>query len=456
MNLNGENVLVYGIGESGKSAINLLLSENAKVFVFCDKDSNVSFTFASAFRVEQIYDITNVLNFKIDLCVVSPGIQILGNTNIDFLRQSGIEIISELELGFNFLKGDIIAVTGTNGKTTTVSLLKEMLLVKYNKVFLCGNIGLPVTAICKMTTYQSAVIIEVSSFMLECIKNFKPKIACILNITPDHITRHKTYKNYFKTKFNINNNLSNEDILILNENIKKQFKKLSKKYKKIIFKLKLIKKNFKELKNKYKIKYFNIKKQYKNNKLYIYNHKIINTKKCKLIGEKNYENILNNLLVCSSLGINLKSIKNVVYNFKPLNARIEKFAVINKVTFINDSKATNPDSTICALSAMKKPVILLLGGSDKGFSFDEILNCTDKIKKIIIFGAVGDRIAECCKKNNFTNFTQYKTLKEATESIFIHAQKNDIVLLSPANASFDEFSGYKERGEKFSQWVKSL
>lgn len=455
MNFSGKNVLVYGLGRSGVAAVDLLLSKNANVFVY--EDTKSAGTFANDFRVKRISSLEDVQSKNIFLCVVSPGVQIVGNKTIKQLKAWQIEIIPEVELGAMFVQGDLIAITGTNGKTTSVMLLKNLLQKKYDVTFMCGNIGFPISSICNLTNAKSATVVEVSSFMLETTKNFKPKIACILNISPDHLTRHKTYKNYIKTKFNIKNNFDENNVLILNKNIKNIFVGIRKKYKKRIFKLKIIKNPLKKLKNKYKIIFFDINNSVKNNKLYFNNKKILLLKKCKLKGEKNYENILNDLYVCSVLGLNLTKLKKEIYKFSPPKHRIEFVAKKLGRYFFDDSKATNPDSTICALSGAKKPVVVLLGGSDKGFCFDEIFDkCQNKIKKVIAFGAVADKIVATCKKHNFKNVVEYKKLEYAIGNILAETQKNDIVLLSPANASFDEFTSFEHRGEMFATWVKNL
>ncbi|MBO7527062.1 MAG: UDP-N-acetylmuramoyl-L-alanine--D-glutamate ligase, partial [Clostridia bacterium] len=197
MEVVGKSFLVYGMGASGQSAYEFLNKHGASVFLYSDKNSN------NIKNINLVKKFSDVLKQKFDYVVLSPGIQIIGNKNIKKLKQNGAILISEMELGYLFCKGKFIAITGTNGKTTCVSLLNHVLSKKY-KTFLCGNIGIPITSICDKTDENSIVICEVSSFMLEIVsQNFTPDIAGILNITPDHISRHKTFDNYYKIKLKI-------------------------------------------------------------------------------------------------------------------------------------------------------------------------------------------------------------------------------------------------------------
>ena len=427
MEILTKNFLVYGTGSSGKSAVSFLLSRGAKkVYVY---DDNFCEQLPETIILKNFSD---VVNLDISCVVLSPGVQIIGNKNIELLKQNKIEYISEFGLGFKYCKGKKICITGTNGKTTTVNLIYQMLKTKFKKVFLCGNTDTPITQVANMTTDDCFVVCEVSSFALESAK-IKPDICSILNITQDHISRHKTFNNYKNTKLNIAKYLDNNCYFICSDifNIKTNGKII--RY---------------SLENKREGAYL------KNNYIYYKNKKIINKKNIKLLGEKNIENILCAVTISKILKINNLKIKRVIKNFKGLNHRLQVVCKIGGVTFVDDSKATNPDSTISAIKSFKQNIILLLGGSDKGYSYDKIFDDTLYIKKIITFGQMAENIKACAIKNNFKEVISFSSLKKATQYAMDIAYSGDVVLLSPACASFDEFKSYRQRGEFFCKFVK--
>lgn len=438
MKLNKKNpyknkkILVYGKGKSGLASQQFLERSGAKVFLFEDGEK-------IKFNLE-----------KIDLVIISPGISF--ETELcQEIKRLNVPIISELELGFLNVKGKIVAITGTNGKTTTVSLLAHIL--NNGNTFLAGNIGLPLISLWNKTNEESLIICEVSSFQLETIRKFKPNISAILNLSPDHLIRHKTIKNYFSCKARIFENQLSEDFCVLNYDDVNVFnigeKANAKKY------------------------YFSINDQTKNNsffgtfllknKIYFKNEEktefIMKTSNIKLVGKKNLENVLVACLICKLLGISNGTICNKTDSFLPLEHRMELVFEKDSIKYINDSKATNVASAIADLEAINSKTVAIFGGSDKGEDFNLLFSNLPKNVVFSIFcGATKTKFEECAKQNNYKNYASFETLKEAIDFAKNYCKnnlknKNINLILCPACASFDEFKNYEQRGKFFKNYV---
>ncbi|MCR5553686.1 MAG: UDP-N-acetylmuramoyl-L-alanine--D-glutamate ligase [bacterium] len=419
-------VLIVGKGKSGVGAYNLLVSLGHIAFMVDDEVFNKK---------------GNLLN-GLSFLVLSPGVS-LNSPWVKAVQERKIKVISELELGSMFLKSQYYAITGTNGKTTITRLLGEMMKTR-KKTWVGGNIGVSLSSFALRVKSQDAVIIEVSSFMLESIDKFKPKIAAITNITPDHLNRHKTMQNYINLKFKIFKNLTRYDYAVLNadDDI-------------IMAKSKSLKQN------KY---YFSTKKEVrgcfiKNGNIYFKDDfKLICISRANeilLIGEHNKSNVLCALLMFILSGGNPKSVLSVIKNFKLDPHRIERVGEFCGVSFIDDSKATNIASTLASVKCFASPIILLVGGSDKQSDFSLLFNNLPKnVKHIIMFGEVRNKLASALNLTKFNSFSLTKTLKEAIGDAIKLMVSKDVVLLSPACASFDEFSSYAERGRFFEKVVK--
>lgn len=416
-----KNVLVIGYGKTGKSLADFLNRNNANVIVY---DDNI--------KCNEYKNFENTDLSQIDFAIISPGID-LSNPIVSTLKKLNIKLSSELDFSFQFSSNYVIAITGTNGKTTCVNLLYEILKTANKKCELCGNVGVPV--IDKISNDKKQIlIVEVSSFQLESSNIFRPDIACILNIFPDHIIRHKTFECYKNVKYKIYKNQNKKNYLIVNKNIELNSN--------ISPQIKLF---YKE-----NIYSYNIK----NNYILYKNKKVINIDKIKLKGEKNLENILAVLEICKVLKIKHKYIVKALQNFIPLHHRQEILLVKNNVTYVNDSKSTNVSSTLSALQNFKN-IILLLGGSDKGYEYDDIFKNDGNVKSFIVFGEVKEKLKETAKRYSIS-VKDFDNMEDAVIYSTQIATSNDVVLLSPASASFDEFSSYKERGEKFAQIIKDL
>lgn len=444
MNFNNKNVLVCGVARSGICASLMLKKLGANVTIQDLKTKDL---------IEEI-DILEQNNInlflgknpdsnlidKMDLMVLSPGIP----TYLDFVTyaKSKIPVISEIELGYLFCKAPIIALTGTNGKTTTTSLLGHI-LKSYKKTYVAGNIGVPFSNYALDIEEDSVVVLELSSFQLETIDKFNPKISAILNITEDHLNVHKTMENYVLAKQNIFKNQTEDDFLILNydDNYCKQMGKKSKA-KPVYFS------------SKHKLK---SGAYLKDNVIYVNEQPFINTNDIQILGTHNIENVMASILICLCYNVPKDVIINGIKSFKGVEHRIEYVATKKGVDYYNDSKGTNPDATIKAINAMKKPTYLIVGGYEKNTDFLPMINhFKNKVVTAVIIGDVKMRLANDCKKSGFLNYVVKNNFLDAINFCYENAKQGECILLSPACASFDMFKDYQERGNVFKAYIKDL
>jgi UDP-N-acetylmuramoylalanine--D-glutamate ligase len=424
MELKNKKILVYGFGLTGKAVLNRLLDENS-ICVFDDKPikafkpedidllkkKNVEFYF-NVFPEEKIKET--------DILVLSPGIA-KSNPLIKKFSKGKIPIISEIELAYHFLKKPIIAVTGTNGKTTTTTLIGEIIKVGGKRVEVAGNIGNPLISI--VDSDLDFIVAEVSSYQLEWIKDFRPWISIILNLDDDHIKWHTSREEYFNAKGKIFQNQNGEDFLIYNDNdinVKKIVDPA--KAKKMPFQ------NFSELGFDF------------------------NIQELKLKGNHNLQNIQAAVLAASIAGIDKEKILEAVASFSPLEHRIEYVTTINDVKFYNDSKGTNPHSTINAIGALRNEgrIVLILGGKDKGLDVSHLCRVVkEDVCRVVLLGESSSRFSKELENQGYADFVFSTDLEDAVQKAFSISKKKDIVLLSPACSSFDMFSSYEERGDKF-------
>ena len=429
-------VMIAGMGKSGRSAYDFLTNKGYVVEFINDEILNSKFELTETMK-DRLFD-------GLSFIVASPGVAL----DLPFFKEAKnrkIKIVGELELGVINIKGDIIAVTGTNGKTTTVTLVKFLLKNYAKKVFLGGNIGVPITSFCENVKTDDVVVLECSSYQLESVKEFHANIACILNFSVDHLKRHKTLEKYMWCKNKIVKNQTKEDVLILNADND------------------LLMKN--KPTTKAKVYYFSTKKKVigcyvKRGCIYFNDsekeEKLLSLKKIKLIGEHNLSNILAACLIVYLYTKN-KNLLNEIEYFNGVAHRIEYVDKIKDVAFYNDSKATNIDSTLVATKSFKNKINLILGGSDKGYDFEDLFkNLPKNVKNIAVFGETKQKIAFFANKYNFKNLYICHSLRAATIFCFEKSKPNYIVLLSPACASFDQFSNYEERGNVFKNIVKEI
>ena len=443
----GEKALILGCSVSGLAAAKYLLKTGFNVYISDFgklpekyeaeveqlKAKNVKFEFGG-----HTVDFMKNAGFA----VTSPSIP--NNAPVyEILRNLGIKVISELDLAYRYTenKNSFIGITGTNGKTTTTSAVSYLLSQKYNAPA-CGNIGKPPVSF--ILEKPDWFVTEVSSFQLEKSKEFRAHIACWTNFTPDHITWHGSLDAYFNAKAKMFLNQTRDDYAILNG----QDKKLT------------------EFAGKCPGKVFVFDKErddncsfIKNDALYIkidgQEEEIIKLSECNLSGHHNYQNLMCAILISKLAGLTAELIRDGLRTFTPPEHRMEKFAQFNGITFFNDSKATNPESAIAAIDAFSNQnVALIAGGRDKLTSLDEFCkSINNHITSVVLIGEATERFDKALSASGFKNIYKENSLQSAVDKCI--ALKPDAILLSPACASFDMFSGYEERGKVFKEYVLS-
>lgn len=427
MKLNKKKVLVYGMSQSGIWATNLLKKKHAKVYIYDDKFDELKYkAFKDCYLVERL-DEDLVAQF--DLIVVSPGIE-LDNQYLNMATSHNVPIMSEMELGASCVK-NVVAITGTNGKTTTTELVTKILSKKVRAVA-CGNIGYPISrAVLEKT--RGIFVAEVSSFMLEHADTFSPRVATVLNIEPDHLIRHKTMEEYTRLKLSIFKNLkpNNYAVVNLDDNITPSLDAMTITY-------------------SYK---HNADVYLRDGYIYLHNHRLVAVNELRLKGKHNILNIMCAVCFAYIYKVKPESIREALLEFAPDHYRNE--LVYNKggIQFINDSKSTNIASTIASVESIKNPITLLLGGSKKGLDYTDLFaRLPKRVKRIIAYG----EIAEDLREANADRFALEVTdnLKSAFSLATADLKRNDTLILSPASASYDQFSSYIERGKYFNELVR--
>lgn len=420
---NYRNVLIFGYSKSGKAVEKILVANNVNYKIF---DNNMRLGGG-----KYIFKLTKKEISKFDLIIISPAISIY-NKYIVYAEKVGIRVISELEFGYLNCGFKIIAVTGTNGKTTTTCLINHVLNLSGLSSVALGNVGDPLSLVVNYTDLDY-VVCEVSSFQLEACYKFKPDIGIILNIDSDHIDRHKTLDNYINLKVGMFKNCNKNQVAILGHD------------KNIITNANKI--NAKKL-------FINNDVKVENSKIYYLDEYLFGLDEIKNLTF--IDNILASIAVFKVLGISNNNILKGINSFTLPEHRMEFVNLIDGVEYINDSKATNPHATMGAVQKINKDIVLLLGGFDKQIDFNELFkSMPKKVKTIICFGACRKKLNKLAKK-----FELNAVVAKGLESAVIMAKKlatsGQVVLLSPACSSFDEFSNYKERGKKFREVVNNF
>jgi len=450
MDIKGKNVLVLGAAVTGIPTALELYNMGCNITLNdCKPLAQLD---------EYIHDLDNLsieiitgghpieLASNCDFIVISPGVP----TDIPLVKEAkklGKEVISEVELAYRMTQTPIAAITGTNGKTTTTALLGEIMKESGRKTFVVGNIGNPMIKEVKNALPEDLFVLEVSSFQLETTVHFRPKVSAILNITPEHLNRHKTLENYIDAKAMIFRNQKQEDYTVLNWD-DEQTRKLSSltNSKTLFFSRKDVLDEGAYVEDGYLTIVLNNKKE-----------KIIDIKDIFIPGEHNLENALAASLMAYCLGVEAHTIRKVLKEFKGVEHRIEYVTEIDGVIYYNDSKGTNPDSSIKAIKTMTRPTILIAGGYDKGSDFDEFVSYfKGKVKALILLGETADKIKESAQRAGFYNIYKVSTMGEAVKKSKELAKPGDCVLLSPACASWDMFKNFEERGKVFKDAVRRL
>ena len=444
------NVLVVGLGVSGIACIKGLSKTGAKIYAFDDsKKDNLKDRLKEAEGIEVEYffgsEEINKINFEnLDYAIKSPGIK-YETPIIEKLINNNIEVISDIEAAYRVTNSPIVSVTGTNGKTTTTTLIGEMVRESKKPYKVTGNIGFGIYYDALTAKEEEILVAEVSSFQLAGTSKYKPHISVLTNITPDHLDYHHTVENYIEAKFKNVINQDENDYAILNyedETIRNYSDKI--KAKKIFFSSERILEDG--------IYSENGQMFYRtgNNKL-----SIINTKDIFIPGKHNLENAMAAGGAAIALGIDIEVISRVLREFKGVEHRLEFTGEYKKVKFYNDSKGTNPDASIKAIQGIEKPIILIAGGYDKKSSYDDFIKAFDnKVKALILLGQTAEDIQKCALKYGFENIYRVETMDEAVKKSFELAEEGDNVVLSPACASWGMYPNYEVRGRDFKERVE--
>ena len=451
MKLEGKRVLVFGAGISGIGAADLLCKVGACPVIYDGNDKQDPEAIKA--RLEQPENVDIILGElseearkTLDLVVMSPGVP-TDLPIVKTLRTQGLPIWGEVELAYQMGKGKVLAITGTNGKTTTTAMLGKIMSDYLDSVYVVGNIGTPYTSVALDTKEETVTVAEISSFQLETIQDFQPAVSAILNITEDHLNRHHTMECYIETKESITKNQTAGDTCVLNyeDEVLRRFGETLQT--KVVF-----------FSSKRKLE----KGLYLDGEDIFYadgttDTKVINVNELNILGKHNYENVMAAVGMSVSFGVPMDKIVEVLKRFQAVEHRIEYVTEKRGVKFYNDSKGTNPDAAIQGIRAMNRPTLLIGGGYDKQSEYDEWIESFDgKVKKLVLIGQTKEKIAECAKKHGFEDVILCDTFEEAIDTCYANAVSGDAVLLSPACASWGMFANYEERGRIFKEYVRNL
>ena len=446
-----KKIVVIGSGVSGVGAVKLLEAAGAVPTLY---DSNEKLTEAEVRkRLPEgskckvvLGEFPENLKKETELVVLSPGVPV-DLPLVEELRTNGAAIWGEVELAYHFGKGKIAAITGTNGKTTTTTLVGEIFKSYYPEVFVVGNIGTAYTQEALKMTDNSVIAAEISSFQLETIENFHPKVSAILNITPDHLNRHHTMQCYIETKEKIAENQTRDDTCVLNYDDEETRRFGGSCKASVLY---------------FSREHILDQGVYMDGTAIVYADESVRTKICdvselKLLGTHNYENVMAAVAIAAAMGVPFPYIRETVIHFTAVEHRIEFVAEKKGVAYYNDSKGTNTDASIKAVQAMNRPTIVIGGGYDKHVTFDDWIACFgDKVKWLVLLGQTANQIAETAKKHGFTHIVFTESLEEAVQVCAGKAESGDAVLLSPACASWGMFDNYEQRGRMFKDYVRAL
>ncbi|MBO4415033.1 MAG: UDP-N-acetylmuramoyl-L-alanine--D-glutamate ligase [Lachnospiraceae bacterium] len=461
MEFSGKKIMIIGAGLSGIAAADLI-SDKLKEEKDDGKTDLILFDANSKKALNEegirkklnddfqgrivLNDIPDDCRQSLDLLILSPGVP----RDLPFvvlMEKKGTKVIGEIELAYYFAKGKIVGITGTNGKTTTTALTGHILSKTFENTIVVGNIGTPYTELVYKTTDDGVTVAELSSFQLDTIETFRPDVSMVLNITPDHLDRHHTMKNYIAAKMNVASNQNEDDICVLN------------------YEDATLREYAKGLKPR--VVWFSSKRSlddglfYDSGRIWYAkngeNTLICETEKLQLIGTHNYENVMAAVAAALHFNVPLETLRDALYSFRPVEHRIEYVATKGGVKYYNDSKGTNPDASIQAVKAMNAPTYLIGGGYDKGADYSEWIECFgDKIKHLVLMGATREAIAECARKHGFNAITFVESMEEAVDFCSKNAVSGENVLLSPCCASWGMFKNYEERGRIFKELVNAL
>lgn len=439
-----QHVLVLGLAKSGEAAAQLLYDSKV-TFTINDLTPLENNEIAKYFQSLGVPVVTGghpiSLLDDVDLVVKNPGIP-YNNPIVKEALKRNIPIITEVELSYYLFNGTLIGITGSNGKTTTTTLIFELLNEAKLHPVIAGNIGQVATNVARTQKDGQPIVMELSSFQLKAIKKFKPNISILLNLTEAHLDFHETMEDYLDSKLNITKNQTESDVVIYNfEEEKIKSNVLTKPIKKLPFSTK---------------QYLRDGVSLKDNKIYYKDEVIIERQQIALPGNHNLENVLAAIAVSKVMDVPNEVIKNVLKSFTGVKHRLQFVKELNGRKFYNDSKATNILATIKAIEAFNEPTVLIAGGLDRGNEYDELFQHFNNVKSCVVYGESSEKLVEAARRNGFNKIEKVNNLEQATILAYENSEKGDIILLSPACASWDQFSSFEERGDMFIQFVHKL
>ena len=443
-------MLVFGSGISGIGAVRLLEAVQADVILYDGNEKLDKEEIKKRLPEHSLCDIVlgdmpQDLPSTLDLAVMSPGVP-LDIPPVEALKRAGIPVWGEVELAYRMGAGTVLAITGTNGKTTTTALLGEIMRAYAKSVFVVGNIGNAYTGAALSMTEESYTVAEISSFQLETTISFRPKVSAVLNITEDHLNRHHTMQEYIRVKEMIAGNQTKEDFCVLNYEDEEL-------------------RRFAEVCPAKTLFFSSLHKL--DHGIFLDGGQIIlrtgteeilvaETSGLKLLGRHNHENVMAAVAMAYCAGVPMETIRQVIQSFTAVPHRIEFVDEIDGVAYYNDSKGTNPDAAIKGIQAMNRPTLLIGGGYDKESSYEEWIRAFDgKVRYLVLIGQTKEKIEKAAHSCGFMSTILAEDLEEAVKICAEKANPGDAVLLSPACASWGQFDNYEQRGDKFKEYVRN-
>ncbi len=440
---------VFGLSRSGQAAARFLLDKGATVYVY---DELLSPRVEQSLALLQSLGARTVENNQLeqvckvsDVLVLSPGIPIDHPIAVTFKR-AGKAVVGETELAARYMRCPVIAVTGTNGKTTTVSMLTELLNAGGYQATACGNVGTPMLSCLEaleQAKEQAVAVAEISSFQLETLSSLRAHITLILNITEDHLNRHYTMENYIFLKRKLLNRATAAEYAVLNydDPIVREFAE----------------------KTRASVLFFSVREKvtgayYQQGDIYFNNEKIMSADDLPVSGLHNIQNALAAIAAAKLMGVKTQAIVQALAQFKGVAHRLQPIGQWQGVAFVDDSKATNADASIKAVDCMKRETVLLLGGKDKGYEYQSLFSAMKKSKVVhaVLYGENRYALLKCAREQGYKEVTVCPRFSQAVSIAVTLAKAGQTVLLSPASASFDEFANYEERGDAFVSFVQQL
>ncbi|KRK80707.1 UDP-N-acetylmuramoyl-L-alanine--D-glutamate ligase [Companilactobacillus nodensis] len=445
---SNKKILVLGLAKSGFAVAKLLKKMNSDVTVVdsnpLEGNDEAQKLLDDGFKVITGSNDAKLVDDSFDYVVKNPGIP-YSNELIKHAQEIGVPVITEPEIAYSYSDATMVAVTGTNGKTTVTTLIQLMLAhsPKFKKSYYAGNIGIPISDVIQKATSDDVVVTELSSFQLEGTIDLHPHVAVLNNIYSTHLDFHGNRENYIKAKMHITKNQTKDDYFIVNWNTE-EWRNLAKQSSAVI-------KPFSDEQELTDGAYV------KNDEIYFNKEFVMNTDSIQVPGEHNVQNALAAINVAKLFDVTNEDIIDVLASFKGVKHRIQYVDKFNGRKFYNDSKATNTEATIVALSAFKQPIVLIAGGLDRGNGFDELVPyLKGKVRNIVLYGQTADKMVDAAQKADISSITKVNNLKEAVPEAYRQSNEGEVILLSPAAASWDQFDTFEQRGDQYIDEVEAL